>query len=281
MSSIKVPQFDEMFNPLLQAIKLLGGSATNAEIEEKVAEIMALTEDQLNEVYKRNKTKFSYRVAWAKHYLKNYGLLENSERGVWSLTEKGRSIDKVAASEVKEFVRAVDKSNESIEEAVEEGKVPRNGDDMWQDQLIEEMLALSPSAFEKLCQRLLRESGFIEVEVTGKSGDGGIDGKGIVKVNGLLGFNIIFQCKRYVGTVSSKEIRDFRGAMVGRADKGLFITTSTFTRDAKKEASRDGAPTIDLIDGYLLAEKMKELSLGVKKEIKEIVSIDKSWFNQF
>lgn len=281
MNNTKVPQFDEMFNPLIQAVKLLGGSATNAEIEEKVAEIMNLTEDQLNEVHRGNRTKFSYRLAWTRNYLKNYGLLENSERGVWSLTEKGRSIDKVSASEVKEFVRAVDKSNESIEEAVEEGKVPRNGDDMWQDQLIEEMLALSPSAFEKLCQRLLRESGFIEVEVTGKSGDGGIDGKGIVKVNGLLGFNIIFQCKRYVGTVSSKEIRDFRGAMVGRADKGLFITTSTFTRDAKKEASRDGAPTIDLIDGYLLAEKMKELSLGVKKEIKEIVSIDKSWFNQF
>jgi restriction system protein len=127
-------------------------------------------------------------------------------------------------------------------------------------------------------QRILREKGFVQVEVTGKSGDGGIDGRGIAKINGILSFHIVFQCKRYKGKVSSKEIRDFRGAMVGRTDKGLFITTGSFTRNAIDEATRDGAPTIDLIDGDKLAETLKELGLGVKVKIKEEISIDEEWF---
>ena len=109
----------------------------------------------------------------------------------------------------------------------------------------------------------------------------GIDGRGIAKINGILSFHIIFQCKRYKGKVSSKEIRDFRGAMVGRTDKGLFITTGDFTRDAFLEATRDGVQTIDLIDGEKLAEKLKELNLGVKIEHREIVTVDEDWFNRF
>ena len=129
----------------------------------------------------------------------------------------------------------------------------------------------------------MRETGFIQVEVTGRTGDGGIDGRGIAKINGILSFYIIFQCKKYQAKskVGSKEIRDFRGAMVGRTDKGLFITTSTFTRDAIAEATRDGAPVIDLIDGEKLAEKLKELSLGLKVELKESVTVDETWFKNF
>lgn len=137
---------------------------------------------------------------------------------------------------------------------------------------------LDPSAFERLVQRLLRESGFIQVEVTGRVGDGGIDGKGIAKIHGFMSFHVLFQCKRYKGSVGSSEIRDFRGAMVGRADKGLFITTGTFTPAALKEATRDGAPPIDLVDGIELVEKLKELELGMKIELVEKVTIDESWF---
>lgn len=275
------PTHADLFEPLIQAMHQLGGSGTNTETEAKVAEIMNLTESQLNEIHRGNRTKFSYRLAWARNYLKRYGLLENSERGVWVLTDKGQSTNHVDPAEVNRYVKGLDRNNESIEEGVDEGKTPEEISEVWQDQLVEQMLILEPKAFEMLCQRVLRESGFVEVEVTGRSGDGGIDGKGIVRVNGFLGFNIIFQCKRYSGSVASKEIRDFRGAMVGRADKGLFITTGIFTRDAKKEATRDGAPQIDLIDGYTLAEKMKQLNLGVKKEVVENVSVDESWFKQF
>jgi restriction system protein len=139
---------------------------------------------------------------------------------------------------------------------------------------------MDPSAFERLVQRLLRESGFIKVEVTGRSGDGGIDGKGVMRLGGLLSFHVIFQCKRYRGSVSVSQVRDFRGAMVGRADKGLLITTGNFTRDAMREAVRDGAPAIDLIDGDLLVEKLKQLGLGVRTEIVETeqISVDQKWF---
>jgi restriction system protein len=137
---------------------------------------------------------------------------------------------------------------------------------------------MSPDGFERLVQRLLRESGFIQVEVTGRSGDGGIDGKGIARIHGLMSFHVIFQCKRYQGVVSSSEIRDFRGAMVGRADKGLFLTTGTYSREAVKEATRDGAPPIDLLDGDQLADKLKELGLGIRVEMVEHVTIDADWF---
>ena len=137
---------------------------------------------------------------------------------------------------------------------------------------------LEPAAFERLAQRLLRESGFVQVEVTGRTGDGGIDGKGIARIHGFMSFHIFFQCKRYQGSVSASAIRDFRGAMVGRADKGLFITTGTFTPAAVKEATRDGAPPIDLVDGDELAEKLKDLGLGIKKELVERATVDEQWF---
>ena len=139
---------------------------------------------------------------------------------------------------------------------------------------------LSPAAFERLIQRMLREAGFVQVEVTGKSGDGGIDGRGIAKINGILSFRIVFQCKRYKGAVGAPEIRDFRGAMQGRADKGLFLTTGYFTRDAVREATRDGAIAIDLVDGEKLAEKLKELGLGVSIQWTESVTVDEGWFEK-
>ena len=149
----------------------------------------------------------------------------------------------------------------------------------WKEQLLNILYEITPAAFERLAQRILRESGFFQVEVTGKVGDGGIDGKGIVRVSGLLSFHVIFQCKRYKGSVTPSQIRDFRGAMQGRADKGLVITTGTFTREAIKEATRDGAPPIDLIDGETLCEKLKELRLGVDTKLIESVEIRDDWFN--
>ena len=150
----------------------------------------------------------------------------------------------------------------------------------WQGTLIETIKKIEPDQFERLCQRLLRELGFVNVEVTGKTNDGGIDGKGIIKIGGVLSFHVIFQSKRYKGSVSSSVIRDFRGAMVGRADKGLIMTTGSFTREAKKEAQRDGATPIDLIDGNDFAEKLKELRLGVSVELVEEIKIHKDFFKK-
>jgi restriction system protein len=150
----------------------------------------------------------------------------------------------------------------------------------WEDEALEAIKNMSPAAFETLCQRLLRESGFIQVEVQGRSGDGGIDGRGVVKLGGILSFHVKFQCKRYKDTVSPSAVRDFRGAMVGRADKGLIISTGTFTRDARAEAQRDGAPPLDLIDGDELVQMLKELRLGIKvtERTVEEIEVDKNWF---
>ncbi len=149
----------------------------------------------------------------------------------------------------------------------------------WRERINKYLIeTLSPAAFERLVQRMLRETGFTQVEVTGRTGDGGIDGKGVARINGILSFRVVFQCKRYRGAVGSSAIRDFRGAMQGRADKGLFITTGYFTREAVKEATRDGAIAIDIVDGEKLAEKLKELSLGVKIELVERIEIDEEWF---
>lgn len=262
-------------NPLLTALHKLGGSGTVSELDEQVAEALKLSESDLAEIHRGNRTRFNYLTGWARTYFRIFGLFENSARGVWALTDKGRKCHKVDAKEVIDFVQKERRIPQPAgkREALSE-------DTSWQESLIESLLKVSPSTFEKLCQRLLRESGFIKVEVTGRTGDGGIDGTGIMRMGGLLSFHLIFQCKRYAGSVPSSAIRDFRGAMVGRADKGIFITTGTFSRDAIKEAARDGAPHIDLVNGEQLAEKMRELKLGVKVSVKseEVIEVDKDWF---
>ena len=147
----------------------------------------------------------------------------------------------------------------------------------WKEDLLAILRDLEPDAFERLCQRILRESGFTKVLVTGRSGDGGIDGAGVLRVN-LISFHVRFQCKRYTGSVGAREIRDFRGAMVGRADKGLFMTTGRFTSDAAREAVRDGAPAIDLIDGMALCGLLKQLELGVSTELVELTRPQPGFF---
>lgn len=203
-------------------------------------------------------------------------MLENSKRGVWALTRKGRQTEKVNPKEVSRYWRDLIKQDAKETEDYDEVSEELT----WREELLKTLTKIEPDAFERFIQRMLRESGFIQVEVTGRSGDGGIDGKGIMRLGGLLSFHVIFQCKRYQGSVSSSQVRDFRGAMVGRADKGLLITTGTFTKDATREATRDGAPAIDLIDGDVLVDQLKRLGLGVTIEVAKVekVAIDSEWF---
>ncbi len=283
----RVPSYDHLMQPVFQAIKELGGSGSIDEIDEKVTELLGLSEEIINQPHnpeKSSQTELQYRLAWARTYLKKYGLIENSSRAVWAIAPEKRGIEQIDAQEVVRVVRELSRS-ERIAKKRDQGNSELDADDVpeeaqsWRERLHHILTTkIDPSAFERLVMRLLRESGFIHVEVTGKSGDGGIDGKGIMRLSGLLSFHVIFQCKRYQGSVSASHVRDFRGSMVGRADKGLLITTGTFTRDAIKEATRDGAPPIDLIDGDQLAEKLKDLKLGIKSEVVEKVIIDDSWY---
>jgi restriction system protein len=275
-------KYDDLFNPTLHALRKLGGSGSVQEMEEQIAKDLKLTDKQVNEIHRENRTKFSYRLAWARNYLKRYGLLENSSHGVWALTESGLQVKSVNQETVKRTVVLKDRKERLIKGAAVQKPTEENENELdytWQEEIIEVILKIKPSAFERLCQRILRELGFQNVEVTGSSNDGGIDGIGRLRLGGVLSFHVIFQAKRYKGAVSASIVRDFRGAMVGRADKGLIMTTGTFTREARKEASRDGAPPIDLMDGTDLAEKLKELKLGVEIELVEKVTIKEEWFS--
>ncbi len=278
-----LPKFDDLFNPVLQALRNLGGSSSIPELVDEVAKLLTLPDEDLQQQTAQGESTFAYRLAWARSYLKAYGLVENSERGIWSLTAQGRETPAVDAAEVKRFVRSRRRVREPDAAAEAAGVLApseKEEETGWREELLALLNELEPSQFERLCQRILRESGFAQVEVTGRSGDGGIDGSGVVRLGGLLSFPILFQCKKHQGPVGPDVVRDFRGAMVGRADRGLILTTGSFTRSAREEASRDGAPPIDLVDRERLLDKLKELKLGVAVELVERVSIETEWFSR-
>lgn len=278
--------YDQLMQPLMTALVNLGGSGSIDEIYEAVLELEKLDEETLGILHnpeKSSQTEIGYRLAWARTYLKKAGYLENSSRGVWALTDKAKQAPKIDSRKIVNYVRSLDKkiSQDTADASDPAASVDESPEEIlaWREKLhhilIEEM---SPEAFERLTQRMLRESGFVHVEVTGRTGDGGIDGKGIARINGLMSFHIAFQCKKYKGSVGAPEIRNFRGAIVGRADRGMFITTGNFTKAAIEEANRDGAAPIDLVDGDQLADKLKELALGIKTELVEKVTVEPGWF---
>ena len=287
MDRSDVVQYHKMFLPTLEALQMLGGSANIDELNAKVISIMELPQEMCSVLHKDGgtQTAVEYRLAWARTYLKKYGLIDNSARGVWSFAETfDGNIDGLSPDDIVRKVRAISmgaKDNAPEDDDLENDGVELPDETMnWREHLREILLNMDPSAFERLTLRLLRESGFTQVEVTGKSGDQGVDGKGIIRLSGIMSFHMIFQCKRYKGSVTPSEIRDFRGAMQGRADKGLFITTGYFTSEAKKEATRDGAPALDLIDGDALVDRLKDLSLGVKEKIVRDYEVDEDWFKR-
>ncbi len=266
MTEAHIPKYQDLLWPTLNALKVRGGSASIRELVEQMATDLALPNEVLDAPHGDDpRSEFEYRAAWARTGLKRVGAIDNISRGIWTITERGREIQN------EEEVRKLDpqKPADLSGNRVAPGDTDADGDTPvemdrqdWKESLLGIVRSIDPSAFERLCGRMLRESGFTKVEVTGRSGDGGIDGAGVLRLN-LISFHIRFQCKRFSGSVGAREIRDFRGSMVGRADKGLFITTGRFTNDAAREAVRDGAPPIDLIDGIELCDLMKTLGLGV------------------
>lgn len=280
-----IPQYSELFVTVVDALIANGGAATNAEIDIwvedellKLKKITAAEAIKPHDPVRPDRTEVRYRLAWARTYLKKTGFLENSERGVWALTAKGRSQKIASAMIVKEVQSQHRKATDTKTDAIEIESLKEEVNASWEQTLLTSLKAIEPAAFERLCQRLLRECGFTHVEVTGKVGDGGIDGRGIMKLGDLLSFHVFFQCKRYDGQVSAGAMRDFRGAMVGRGDKGLLITTGGFTRDAVKEATRDGTPPIELVDGDALCSLLKVHRMGVTTELVERTTVDVDWF---
>jgi len=267
------------------ALRDLGGSGKNAEINTRASQLLKLSEEQLNVMHTESFAEIDYRYAWARTNLKNAGAIRQSARAVWSLTEYGWNITE---SDLQQWLKGGRKKintggARAAPEAEDDEDLSTEPDrPTWESILLQRLLELSPKGFERLAQRILREAGFINVIVTGRSNDGGIDGVGLYRPS-LISFPVYFQCKRYRGSVGASVVRDFRGAMAGRGEKGLVITTGTFTREAVAEASRDGASSVELIDGASLCELLKELRLGVvvSERIVESVAIDASFFEEF
>jgi len=281
--SRKVPAFDEMMWPTLEALKASGGSASNQELFTKVAHIMNLPDETQNVPHGNGpRTEVEYRLLWARTYLRKVGAIDSSQRGVWSITPAGRALTEADMKKIVPQVKEMyAKSGPGPAGGVAELPASDQSEENWRDQLLSVLQAMPADAFERLAQRILRESGFVEVEVKGQSGDGGIDGVGVLRVNPLLSLQVSFQCKRYKGVVAAGAIRDFRGAMAGRTGTGLFITSGRFTPDAKRESAKAGAPPIDLIDGAQLCDLLKTLNLGLKKEMVEHVTVVPEAFKEF
>lgn len=278
------PQFVRYFGPVLAALDELGGTGRPSEVYARIAEDLRISEAEQAAPTSNGQSRFHNQVAWARFYLVKAGLVGNTARGVWTLTEAGRQQLGLAGEDaLRLFFRIHSGFTETPSEETErapvelEDRAPVMVDQDYHSAFIEKLKSISPAAFERFCQGLLREVGFESVEVTGKSGDGGIDGIGLLQVNPLLSLRTLFQCKRYGDSVSSPTIRNFRGAMAGRSDYGIILTTGTFTSDARKEATRDGVPAIELVDGERIVDLCEKFGLGLRK--RTIFEIDESFFD--
>jgi restriction system protein len=252
------PKFLRFVIPVINVLKKWGGSGKVSEVQDAAIELLDIPENELEETLKSGDSRVRNQIAWARFYLSKSGYkdVHNMFKEVQGRFDRNQD------------VKQVNVEDEEIIEVYSHRK-----------ELLNRLQSLPPEGFERICQRLLRESGFQQVKVTGKAGDGGIDGHGILEINPLVSFKVIFQCKRYQGTVSASQVRDFRGAMMGRADKGIIITTGRFSLDAKGEAVRDGVPPIELVDGEKMIDMFENIELGLIP--KTVYEIDDGFFEEF
>lgn len=276
-------EFVKWFGPLLDALRDLGYSGKPKEVTNRIAENEKLDDKTLESTLKSGINRFENQVAWARQYLTWEGLLDSTTRGTWTLTEKGKSTylnyDQAHAL----FLKWVEIHQKARKNKIKVADLPEEEqeevDMNAETNLLDVLQSLSPSGFENVCKELLREHGFENVIVTGRSHDGGIDGYGILEINPFVSFKVLFQCKRYKGTVSRAQIGDFRNAVMGRGDKGIMLTTGTFSKDAEREASRDGVLAIELIDGEKLVKMFEKVELGVKPKI--VYEVIPQYFEKF
>jgi restriction system protein len=293
MSKKNTAEFVKWFGPLLDALRDLGDSGKPREVSDRIATKLNLSDEILDQTLKSGGSRFHNQVAWARQYLVWEGLLDASKYGTWKLTEKGQKT--IITSDdarviFKKWVAINQKnikdkklppvSESTLVEIINEVS-PENAEEAEAPALLNVLRGLSPEGFEKICRELLRESGFENVEVTARGADGGIDGFGTLEINPFVSFRVLFQCKRYKegNTVSRAQVGDFRNGMIGRAEKGIIITTSTFSNAAIQEANRDGAPKVELVDADKLVAMFEKVELGLNKRI--VYDVDISFFEKY
>ena len=291
----RVPRYTQLIVPTFEALKALGGSGKNDEILDQIITALEIPDEVADIQHKgrTNKSELSYQADWARTYLRIYGIIENSARSVWSIMPDYVSAPEIDAKTIVDTVKKETKKRRSEKkQTVGSGENDKPEDDdptndyseypdelkPWREQLADILQNMDPYGFERLAQRVLRECGFSQVEVTKKSGDGGIDGTGKLKINGIFSFNVAFQCKRYSGLVGAPAIRDFRGSLTTNIEKGVLITTGSFSKAAREEAASPGKQQIDLVDGEDFINMIAEYGIGVK-EVKTY-EIDENFFKK-
>ena len=290
MSKNKKAEFTKWFGPLLDGLRDLGDSGKPKEVSNRIAQNLHIPDEILDETLKSGGSRFHNQVAWARQYLVWEGLLDSSKHGTWRLTPKGKeaTISKEEARAI--FLKWVAIHQEARKKAANEKQIQGEDHEIKEIEvtpaieelnLLDVLRNLSPLGFEKVCRELLRESGFENVEITGGSADGGIDGYGTLEINPFVSFKVLFQCKRYAAnnTVTRAQVGDFRNAMIGRAEKGIIITTSSFSNAAQLEANRDGAPPVELVDGQKLVKMFERVELGVKRQT--VFKVDLTYFENY
>ncbi len=278
-SKHKVPPYADLFLDTLKVLAKLGGSASIDEIHDGVVERRQFPDDVVDKLHTGSTvtTELQYNLAWTRTYLRKNGLILRSKNGVWALTKEGLEASKLESLDKKAIIKA------AIAAANQDEKHAKNSNPLeieerrpWKESLSEILHNMNPFAFEVLAQRLLRECGFVDVHVTKKSGDDGIDGTGKLLINGIFSFNVAFQCKRYKGQVGSDKIRDFRGSLDNNIEKGVLITTGSFSKSAREEASAPGKKQIDLMDGNDFMDKLAEYGIGLNPRTE--YDIDEGYF---
>ncbi|MDE5654361.1 MAG: restriction endonuclease [Clostridia bacterium] len=289
--AVKVPTYDRLINPCFMAIKALGGSASNEEIYDEVIRQLSLPESvlEVQQTGHLGMSKVSYNLAWARTYLKKFGAIINTARSIWTISSEFSDIEAVDARKVVEIVKSLEAQSINKKTQQEQRKIEKDlivSEDeqpeevsSWRLRMLEILQNMNPYGFERFVQLLLRNCGIDNVEVTKKSGDGGIDGTGQYKLSGIFSFKLAFQCKRYTGNVGTGEIRDFRGSLSTDIEKAIFVTTGSFSPAAKSEAKAPGKKPIDLMDGEMLIDKIAELKLGVSP--KTVYEIDDKFYAQY
>jgi restriction system protein len=290
MTKLKGPKFVQYFQPVIEGLRDLGSSAKPREVYAWIADHYPIPKEEIENTTKGGQSKFENKVGWARFYLAKGELIDTEQRGVWVLTEKGRKAN-LSHEDAYNLFKAIQdgfkredgQSGEAeVEKAVDEADASAPDEKTYfnQDEIQEELVSLLRSTtdkgFEELCARLLRHIGFENLKVTGRTGDHGIDGEGHFLINRFVRIKVMFQCKRYTNSVQVKEIRDFRGAIQGRAERGIFLTTGTFTKGAREEAARENTTAIELVDIDRLLELLIEEGLGVREA--KALTIDRDFF---
>jgi restriction system protein len=301
-----IPTYDHIMLPLLQCVQD-GEEYHIRQVREALAEYYDLTEDEYNRLLPSgNQAIFANRVGWAKTYLAKAGLLDTPKRGYLKINQRGHDvlasnpsyIDRNLLLQFEDFAEFQNKNNDTNPDThtiSQQEEIASTPDEIIEinyqryrkslaSELLETVLSVSPSYFERLVIDLLLAMGYgssLESGFTvGKSGDGGVDG---YIYEDKLGLDTIYvQAKRWAigNNIGSSVVREFVGTLATHgASKGVFITTSDFTADAKYVVERVPNTKIILINGEMLARLMIEHNVGVDtRKVYTIKQVDENYF---